>query len=149
MGGALGTLGKFAGGANKLKELYHTGRFFGNKDYQDETIKEMSDFGERGAKAFGSEGSLGDKASYVGEALSKGPDTMKTLLSLGALQTQNRKAQEDAAAASKSYDKAKKLQDLRLEARRANINDEQFKNLSVEERVALGNIHRIQQRNAH
>ena len=56
VGKALGSLGALAGKANKLKEVYQTVRFFGDKDYQDKTIKEMSDFGGRGSKAFGSEG---------------------------------------------------------------------------------------------
>lgn len=137
VGKGLGTLGKVAGFANKAKEVYQTSKFFADKDYQDEAIKEMSDFGERGSKAFGSEGTAGDKLSYVGESLSKGPDLMKTLLSLGALQTQNRVAQNDAATAVKASDKAKVLFDARAKARRANISDEDFKALPVKERVAL------------
>jgi hypothetical protein len=131
------TLGKLAGKANKAKEVYQTVRFFGDKEYQDETIKEMEDFGERGRKAFGSEGTAGDKLSYVGESLAKGPDLMKTLFSLGALQRQNRLSQEDAATAEKAADRAQVLFNARTQARRANISDEDFKALPPKERFAL------------
>lgn len=137
VGGALSSLGKLAGKANKAKEIYHGIRFYGDKEYQDETIKEMEDFGERGRKAFGSEGTAGDKLSYVGDSLAKGPDMIKTLFSLGALQTQNRRSQEDAAAAEKAADKAQVLFNARAKARRANISDEDFKALPPKERFAL------------
>jgi len=137
VGGALSTLGKLAGKANKAKEVYQTVRFFGDKEYQDETIKEMEGFGERGRKAFGSEGTAGDKLSYVGESLAKGPDLMKTLFSLGALQRQNRLSQEDAATAEKAADRAQVLFNARTQARRANISDEDFKALPPKERFAL------------
>ena len=137
VGRAVGALGSLASKANKAKEIYHGVRFYRDKEYQDETIKEMEDFGERGRKAFGSEGTAGDKLSYVGDSLAKGPDMIKTLFSLGALQTQNRRSQEDAAAAEKAADKAQVLFNARAKARRANISDEDFKALPPKERFAL------------
>lgn len=137
IGKVAGTIGNVARTGNIIKEIYQGGRMIGDEKYREESIKEMEGFGERGRQAFGAGGTLGDKASYVGEALMKGPDVAKTLLTLGAMQTENRRTGERAAESAKNLTNAEKLQSLRLAERKKIISDEDFAKLPSKERIAI------------
>jgi hypothetical protein len=132
-----GVLGKVGGRVDTAKELYQAGRFIIDDKYRDEAIKNVEALGERGLKAFGPEGTLSDKASYVGESLMNGQDKLKTLFSLGAMQTENRRTGERAAESAKNLTNAQKLQSLRLAERKKVISDEDFAKLPSKERIAI------------
>jgi hypothetical protein len=132
-----GMAGSIASKANLAKEIYQGGRVAFDEKYRNQAIDEMNKYGEEGAKAFGSEGTLGDKAAYVGNSLLRGGDVAKTLLTLGAMQTENRETQNRIAESEKNWSNAQKLQDVRLAARRAKISDEDFAKLPTKERVAI------------
>lgn len=62
---------------------------------------------------------------------------MKPLLTMAAMQTENRRTGERAAESQRNLTNAQKLQELRLTARRAKISDEEFAKLPTKERVAI------------
>ena len=83
-------------------EALDTGRFFKDKEFQDRTIQGMEDFGNQGRQAFGEDGTLGQKAAYVGSALGQGLTPMKNLLALGAQSSKIRGSMEDASRSEAS-----------------------------------------------
>lgn len=85
-----------------ITETIDTYRFFNDEKFRDDSIKDMEEFGERGRKAFGAEGTLTDKVKYGGEALKQGLSIAKPLLTLGAMSTQMRESQRNAEAAVKA-----------------------------------------------
>jgi len=87
-----------------IMETIDTYRFFNDEKFRDDSMKDMEEFGERGRKAFGAEGTLTDKVKYGGEALKQGLSIAKPLLTLGAMSTQMRESQRNAEAAGKAAD---------------------------------------------
>ena len=77
-------------------------RFYINEKFRDDSMKDMEEFGERGRKAFGAEGTLTDKAKYGGEALKQGLSVIKPLFTLGAMSTQMRESQRNAEASGEA-----------------------------------------------
>ena len=134
---AMAPFAKFAGPLNKVMEIVDTARMVGDEKFREESIRDMEAFGERGRKAFSKEGTLGEKAGYVGGSLYRGLSTAKPLLTMAAMQTENRRTGERAAESQRNLTNAQKLQELRLTARRAKISDEEFAKLPTKERVAI------------
>jgi len=86
----------------KAMEVVDGVRFISNEKFREDSMKDMEEFGERGRKAFGAEGTLTDKVKYGGEALKQGLSVVKPLFTLGAMSTQMRESQRNAEAAGKA-----------------------------------------------
>ena len=91
-----------------ITEVVDGVRFYTDEKFRDDSMKDMEEFGERGRKAFGAEGTLTDKVKYGGEALGQGLSGIKTLFTLGAMSTQMRESQRNAEAAVKAANAMKK-----------------------------------------